>query len=117
MFRYSPGMIDSRKLIVSLSMIITSRKFAVIQMMSYLSRDTSTRMTTISSDSAAETAGRRVRPSQKKFRMPQANRKKTLATISASVNAMMASEARCRDAMRAIRNESRRPTAWAAPRR
>jgi hypothetical protein len=110
-------MIDKRKLIVSLSMIITSRKFAVIQMMSYLSRDTRTRMTTIASDSAAETAGRRVRPSQKKFSMPQASRKQSLETTSASVNAMMASEARCRDAISAIRNASRRPTAWAAPSR
>ena len=106
-----------RKLIVSLSMTMTSRKFAVIQMMSYLSRETRTRTTIIISDSAADTAGRRVRASQKKFRMPQASRKQSLDTMSASVNAMMASEARCRDAMSAIRNASRQPTAWAAPRR
>ena len=69
-------MIDNRKLIVSLSMIMTSRKFAVIQMMSYLSRETRTRTTIIRSDSPAETAGRRVRPSQKKFRMPQASKRR-----------------------------------------
>ncbi len=117
MLRRRPGMIDRRKLIVSLSMIMTSRKFAVIQMMSNLSRETRTRMTIISSDSAAATAGRRVTTSQKKFRMPQASRKASLATKSASVNAMMVNEVRCSDATSTIRHASPRPTARDAPRR
>ena len=85
-----------------------SRKFTVIQIISYFRRDSMIRPTIIASDSTAATSGRRSSVSQKKLRMPQVSRKTTLGTIAISVHNMIASAARCSVATSAIRNLSER---------
>jgi hypothetical protein len=111
------GIVVTKKRIVSLSMIQTSRKFAVIEMMSYLSRDSRIRTTIITSDSAADTAGRRSKVSQKKLSRPQNRRKTAFRTIEASLQAMSASAARWNVAISPMRHASRRKHASVATQR
>ena len=80
---------------MSVSMIIRSTKFAVIISTWYLRSESSTNTVIIASDSAPATAGRRVSASQKKFRMPQANRNAPISTEWDSVASMMASATMC----------------------
>ena len=88
------GRTDSRKLTVSALMIHTSKKLAVIQMMSCFSRDSRINAITVASDNAAETAGRRSSISQKKLTRPQVNRKTTCETIPRSLHTMSESAQR-----------------------
>ena len=67
--------------------------------MSCLSRDSSIRMTTIVSDSAADRAGRRNAAIQAKLRMPHVSKKQIRPEKSASVRSMIASAAACGAAM------------------
>src|SRR5512145_350397 len=85
-------------------MIIRSRKFAVIQMISYLSRDSRIRTTMIASERPAATAGRRSSASQKKLSRPQVRQKTTLDTNAASLQTMRANAARCSAAINAMRS-------------
>src|SRR5260370_2684609 len=75
------------------------------------------RRRTIASDRAAGGDGRLNRPSQKKFKTPQVNRKASAATRSVSVNTMMASAARCSAAAGARRHAWRQAIELPAPRR
>ncbi len=79
------GKIVNRNAAVSRSITIRSTKFAVICTTSCLSRDNSTSTTTMVSDSAPDSAGRRNSAIQKEFRMPQDNRKPRRETKSISV--------------------------------
>ena len=88
------GLTEKRKLMVSALTIHTSKKLAVIQIMSYLSRDSRIRTTIIISDSAADTAGRRNSSSQKKLRRPQVRRNTAFGTMSPSLHAMRPRAAR-----------------------
>ena len=110
-------MTDSRKLIVSASTIHRSRKFAVIQIMSYLSRESRIRATIIASDSAAETAGRRNSASQKKLSRPQVRRNTAFGTMPTSLQAISASAAACSAAISRMRKASGRATASIAAQR
>jgi hypothetical protein len=83
-------------------MIITSRKFAVIQMISYLSRESRMSTTTIASDSAADTIGRRSTASQKKLSRPHVKQKASFGTRPVSLQTRRPSAAKCRAAIRAI---------------
>ena len=85
----------NRNAAVSRSITIRSTKFAVICTMSCLSRDNSTSTTTSVSDSAPDSAGRRSSAIQKKFRIPQDNRKPVREPKSVSVCSMTASAASC----------------------
>ena len=58
--RVRPGKIIMRNATVSLSMIITSMKLAVIMRTSYLKRDTRISAANVASDNAAAVAGRRL---------------------------------------------------------
>ena len=102
---------------MSVLTIITSRKLAVIQMMSYLSCDSRVTTTITVSDSAADTAGRRSSASQKKFSRPQVNRKTELATMPASYQYMSPSAARCSAAISPRCMKFRRVTASGAAQR
>ena len=84
-------------------MIITSRKLAVIRMMSYLSRDSRIRTTIIASDSAADTAGRRNTASQKKLMRPHVRQNTTFGRTAASLQSMRRNAAPCSAAMTAHR--------------
>ncbi len=84
-------------------MIITSRKLAVIQMISYLSRDSRIRTTIITSDSAADTAGRRSTASQKKLSRPHVRQNTTFGRTATSLQNMRPSAAACSAAMSAVR--------------
>ena len=95
-------------------MIIRSRKLAVIQMMSYLSRDTRIRTTIIASESAAEMAGRRNRTSQKKLSTPHVRQKMSFGTKPASLHNMRPSAATCSAAINTIGNVRRDVTACGA---
>ncbi len=101
------GRTERRKPIVSALMIHTSRKVAVIQMISYLSRDSRIKATIVTSDSAAATAGRRSSASQKKLTSPQVSRKTQLAITPPSLHTMSASAHRCKAATGPIRARTR----------
>ena len=75
-------------------MISTSRKFAVIQSTLNLNREIAIRPTIVSSDNAAESAGRRSSASQKKLSSAQARTKAIAATGSISLQIRIASAAR-----------------------
>ena len=107
----------SRKRTVSGSITITSTKLAVIQIMSYFSRDSRSSTTISASDSAAATAGRRSKASQKKLSRPQVSRKNTLGTTATSVHAISASAMRWSAATSRMCRKSRRATAPIAVRR
>src|SRR5262245_11239260 len=102
---------------VSALTIIRSRKLIVIQMISYLSRDSRIRTTISTSDSAADSAGRRVTASQKKLSRPQTRQKTTFGTKPTSLQSMRASAAACAAAISAMRRAPRRPTASGAAQR
>src|SRR5262245_44752005 len=89
------GKIVNRNAAVSRSITIRSTKFAVICTTSCLSRDSSTSSTTSVSDSAPDSAGRRSSAIQKKFKMPQDNRKPVREPKSVSVENIKASAASC----------------------
>ena len=91
----SAGKIVNRKLIVSVSTIIRSTKFAVIISTWYLSCDKRTSTVIIVSDSVAANIGRRVKASQKKFNIPQASANAAMAVAVASVATMMTRAIRC----------------------
>ena len=101
---------------MSVLMIITSRKLAVIRMMSYLSRDSRIRTTIIRSDSAADKAGRRSTASQKKLNRPQVRQKTTFGTKPTSLQ-IRPSAARCSAAISAIGRVPRPVTASSAAQR
>src|SRR6516165_10931597 len=98
-------------------MIQTSKKFAVIEMISYLSCDSRIKTTIITSDSAADTAGRRSKAIQKKLSMPQVRRKIAFGTIATSLQAMSTSVARWNAAISPMPQASRRRTASVAAQR
>src|SRR6516225_9916294 len=104
----SAGKTVNRKLIVSVSTIIRSTKFAVIIKTWYLSCDSRTSTAIMESDSTLARTGRRVSASQKKFRMPQASAKAAMAVAVASVASMMASAATCGNSASAGRPKPRR---------
>src|SRR5271169_1832449 len=79
------GKIVNRNAAVSRSITIRSTKFAVICTISCLSRDNRISTTTSVSDNAPDSAGRRSKKIQKKFRIPQDNRKPVRAAKSVSV--------------------------------
>src|SRR5262249_8406794 len=97
------GLIASRKVTVSLLMIIASRKLAVIRMISYLSCDSRIRMTITTSDSAADTAGRRNTASQKKLSRPQVRQNTTFCRTATSLQSMRPSAAKWSGVMSRIR--------------
>src|SRR5246127_4037250 len=88
------GKIVNRNAAVSRSITIRSTKFAVICTTSCLSRDNSTSTTTMVSDSAPDSAGRRNSAIQKKFRMPQDRRKPRREPKSVSVCSIKARAAK-----------------------
>ena len=113
-WRWRSGFTASRKLIVSTLMIIRSRKLAVIQMMSYLSRDTRIRTTIIANESAPAMTGRRSKASQKKLSTPHVRQKMSFGTKPTSLQTMSDSAARCSAAISAIGNVPRGVTASGA---
>lgn len=96
----------SRKRTASGSMIITSTKLAVIQSISYLKSESRITSAMIASESAAETARRRSRTSQKQLSRPQVSRNATLGTIATSLQAISASAAPCNTAISRMRTTS-----------
>ena len=92
---------------MSALMIIRSRKLAVIQMMSYLSRDAKMRTTTIASESAADTTGRRNKASQKKLSAPHVSQKMSFGTKPTSLQSMRTSAAKWSAAISASANVPR----------
>src|SRR5262249_59330821 len=80
---------------VSALTIIRSRKFAVVKMISYWSRESRRNTTMVASDSAAETAGRRSTTSQKKLSRPQAKPNTSFGTMPTSVYRRRPNAARC----------------------
>src|SRR5215475_14520297 len=86
-------------------MIIASRKLAVIRMISYLSCDSRIRMTITTSDSAADTAGRRNTASQKKLMRPHVRQNTTFGRTAASLQSMRPSAAPCSAAISAHRRK------------
>ena len=99
---------------MSALMIIRSRKLAVIQMMSYLSRDARIRTTIIASESAADTTGRRNKASQKKLSTPHVSQKMSFGTKPTSLQSMRTSAARCSAAISASANVPARHASGAA---
>src|SRR5215468_5381217 len=89
------GKIVNRKATVSRSIIIRSMKLTVICTTWCLSCDNNTSTTTMVSDSAPDSAGRRRSVIQKKLRMPQASAKPRRELKSVSVSYIIASAARC----------------------
>src|SRR5262245_27662416 len=102
---------------VSRLTIIRSKKLTVIQMISYLSRESRIRTTISTSDSAADSAGRRSTASQKKLSRPQTRQKTSFGTTPASLQSMRASAAACAAAINATRNPLRRPSVSGAAQR
>ncbi|MGY3289862.1 hypothetical protein ACVWW5_002560 [Bradyrhizobium sp. LM3.4] len=88
------GKIVNRNATVSRSIIIRSMKLTVICTTSCFRRDSSTSTTTMVSDNAPDSAGRRSSAIQKKLRMPQASTKASRAPKSVSVSYISASAAR-----------------------
>src|ERR1700751_709982 len=103
------GKIVNRNAALSRSITIRSTKLAVICTISCFNRDNRISTTTSVSDKAPESAGRRNRAIQKKFRIPHDNRKPSREGKSISVSSITTSAARCGAA-----TASRRQMPWAA---
>jgi hypothetical protein len=86
-------------------------------MISYLRRETRIRTTISTSDSAADSAGRRSTASQKKLSRPQTRQKTSFGTKPASLQSMRARAAACATAISTMRSIPRRPTASGAAQR
>ncbi len=87
-------MVAARNETVATSMSITSTNVAVIITTPCLNCDSTIKMTTGASDSAAEVTGRRSRRSQKKLNAPQVRTNAARATGSASDQINMPKAAR-----------------------
>src|SRR5262245_6986544 len=94
----------NRNATVSASTTSTSKKLKVISRMSYLKRESKIMLTIISSDSAAATAGRRSRMSQKKLRKAQVSSASVVANGPYSVRQTASSAAAWMAAMAATRS-------------
>ena len=101
------GKIIHRNAIVSESMIITSMKLAVMNSTRNLNRETSIRVMTRTSETAAESTGRRNSASQKKLSRLQVRMKARRGTSSNSLTAITASAAKCRAARAAMSSRRR----------
>src|SRR5262245_63617105 len=86
-------------------------------MISYLSRESRIRTTISTSDSAADSAGRRVTASQKKLSTPQQRKKTSCGTKPTSLQNMRLRAAACAAAISAMRSAPRRPTVSGAAQR
>ena len=94
-------------------MIITSRKLAVIKIISYLSRESRMTTTIIASASAADTIGRRRTASQKKLSRPQVKQNASFGTNPISVHKRRPRAQRWSAATSAIASLPRRGSAAA----